>query len=94
MTTNNKCIVCNKDISSGDIFMKIEIDMRRLIYNETEGEDDFLVPDGPVHSTAKFYLCEVCSHGLMISAPKDIAIAIVEERDRKTHDEQKIGDET
>lgn len=82
MTTNNKCIVCNKDISSGDIFMKIEIDMRRLIYNETEGENDFLVPE-----TAKFYLCDVCSQGLMMSAPKDIAMAIVEGRDRKTHDE-------
>lgn len=76
----NKCIVCNRDILNGDIFIKVDIDMRRLIYNEFEGEENFLVPDGPVHSKMKFYLCDKCSKDLMISAPKDMALAIVESK--------------
>ena len=75
---NDQCIICDKEILSGDIFMKVKIDMRRLIYNETDNEEDFLVPDGPVHLETKFYLCDVCSQGLMRSAVKDLATAIVE----------------
>ena len=59
---SNKCIVCEKEISDGDIFTKVEIDMRRLIYNETDDEENFLIPNGPIHLEEKFYLCGVCSH--------------------------------
>ena len=76
----NNCIICDKEISSGDIFMKIGIDMRRLIYDEIEGEENFLVPNGPIHSTAKFYLCEICSHEVMRQPIKDIAMAIVKSK--------------
>ena len=79
----DRCIICDKEISSGDIFMKVTIDMRRLIYNKTDNEKDFLVPDGPVHLKAKFYLCEICSKDLMGSAIKDIAVAIVESNQKK-----------
>ena len=84
---NDKCIICDKEILSGDIFMKVKIDMRRLIYDETDSEDNFLVPDGPVHSTAKFYVCDICSHDLMTSAIKDIAAAIIENKDMKIYNE-------
>ena len=47
------------------LLMKMEIDMRRLIYNEAGDEKKFLVPNGPVHLKEKFYLCHTCSHGLM-----------------------------
>ena len=77
----NNCIICDKEISSGDIFMKVEIDMKRLTYNETEDEKNFLVPNGPVHSTAKFYLCDICSHGLMRQSLKDIAMSIIKNKD-------------
>jgi len=76
----NKCIICNKKISSGDIFISVEIDVKRLVYNETEGEKNFLVPDGPVHSVVKFHLCDDCSNSIMMSTPKDIANAIVENK--------------
>lgn len=77
---NDKCMTCDKDILNGDIFMKMDIDMHRLIYNEFEGEENFLVPDGPVRSKMKFYLCEKCSDGLMISATKDVATVIVKNK--------------
>ena len=50
---NDECIICNKEISRGDIFMKMKIDMRRLIYNETENEEDFLIPDGLTRPSLK-----------------------------------------
>lgn len=76
---NEKCVVCNKEILCGDIFTKVEMDMHRLIYNEFEGEENFLrVPDGAVHSKVKFYLCDSCSNGLLTAATKDIAVATVE----------------
>lgn len=69
-----KCIICNNDILDGVIFMTIKIDMRRLIYNICGDENDFLVPDGPVHSTMKLAFCENCeSKDMMKLAPKDIA---------------------
>ena len=74
---NDKCIICNKGLSRGDIFTKVEIDIHRLIYDETKREGDLLVPNGPIHLTEKFYLCDVCSHDLMISSTKDMANAIV-----------------
>ena len=74
---NNKCIVCDKDISDEDIFTKVEINMHSLIYDDTRREKDFLVPNGPIHLTEKFYLCNICSHGLMAHSVKDIATAIV-----------------
>ena len=77
---NDKCIVCNKDISDEDIFTKVKIDMRSLIYDDTRHEEDFLVPNGPIHLTEKFYLCDICSHGLMTHSVKDIATAIVKSR--------------
>lgn len=73
-----KCIICDKDILSGDIFMKIEIDMRRLIYDKTGNEKDFIIPNGPVHSVVKFSVCDTCSNGIMTLAPKDIAMAIID----------------
>jgi len=80
----DKCIVCEKEISSGDIFMKVELDMRRLVYDENEDEENFLIPNGPIHLEEKFYLCQVCSHSLMRSTPKDIAVAISRSKDMKT----------
>jgi len=72
-----KCIICDKNIPDGDIFMMIKIDMRRLIYNTFESENNFLVPDGPVHSTATLVLCENCgSKDMMLSASKDMATAL------------------
>ncbi len=71
-----KCIVCDKDIMDGDIFMMMKIDMRRLIYNVCKEENDFLVPDGPVHLMETLILCENCSNGLMKLAPKHIASAL------------------
>jgi hypothetical protein len=79
---NEKCLVCGKDILTEDIFMKVNIDMHRLIYNENEKEKNFLIPDGPVRMTTKLYLCDNCSRGLMSSAPKDMAIAIVESKNK------------
>lgn len=77
---SDKCIICNREILNGDIFMKIDIDMHRLIYNEFESEENFLVPDGPVRSKMKFFSCDKCFDGIMESAPKDIAIAIIESK--------------
>jgi hypothetical protein len=79
---NEKCLVCSKDILTEDIFMKVDIDMHRLIYNENEKEKNFLIPDGPARMTTKFYLCDNCSRGLMSSAPKDMAIAIIESKNK------------
>lgn len=81
---SDKCVICEKEISSGDIFMKVELDMRRLIYDENEDEESFLIPNGPIHLEEKFYLCDICSHGLMRSTPKDIAVAIARNKDMKT----------
>lgn len=72
-----KCLVCNKEIKDGDIFTKIKIDMRRLMYDKNKEEKDFLIPDGPVSSCTKFELCENCSKGIMGSATKDMAMSIV-----------------
>lgn len=81
MENNEKCLVCDRYISDEDIFMRVNIDMYRLIYNQYEKEENFLVPDGPVKMTTKFYLCDNCSQGLMTSALKDIAINIVRGKD-------------
>lgn len=59
-----KCMVCNKYILDGDIFVTIKIDMYRLICDTNKDENNFLVPDGPVHSISKFALCENCSNGI------------------------------
>lgn len=68
-----KCTICDKDILEEDEFMTIKIDMRRLINNKC----DFLIPDGPVHSTTKLTLCENCSSkDMMLLAPKDIATVL------------------
>ena len=72
MENNENCLACSKKILTEDIFMKVDIDMHRLIYNHYEKEKNFLVPDGPARMTAKFYLCDSCSRGLMTSALKDI----------------------
>lgn len=80
---NEKCLACDKEILTEDIFMKINIDMHRLIYNQYEKEENFLVPDGPARMMAKFYLCNGCSQGLMMAAPKDLAVEIVRCKDRK-----------
>lgn len=74
---DKKCVVCNKEINDGDIFTQIKIDMRRLTYDKSKDEKDFLVPDGPVSSFAKFELCENCSKGIMTFAIKDVAVSIV-----------------
>lgn len=87
MTTNDKCMVCGKNIYNGDIFTKVDIDMHRLIYNEFEGENNFLVPNGLVHTTEKFYLCEDCSQNIMKLTPKYIAEAIVKSKDESIHRE-------
>ena len=84
MENIEKCLACDKEISAEDIFMKINIDMYRLIYNHYEKEENFLVPNGPVKMTAKFYLCDKCSQGLMTSALKDMADAIIKSKNRKT----------
>ncbi len=76
MENNENCLVCDKEISTEDIFMRINIGMYRLIYNHYDKEENFLVPDGPVKMTVKFYLCDNCSQGLMTSALKYIAVAI------------------
>ena len=80
---DKKCLVCNKEINDGDIFTKIKIDMRRLIYDKNKEEKDFFIPDGPVSSCAKFELCENCSKGIMGSATKDMAISIVGRKHQK-----------
>lgn len=85
----DKCAVCNKDILVGDIFMNVEIDMRRLIYSESREEENFLMPDGPVHSKARFYICNICHRDIMISSCKDLATAIVKSRDMKTNNDEK-----
>lgn len=87
MTINDECVVCSKNISTGDIFMKVEIDMRRLIYNEFEGEENFLIPNGPVHATTKLYLCDTCSQDIMMSIPKDLAMALIKSKDVDIHNE-------
>lgn len=79
---SDKCIICERDISNGDIFTKVELDIHRLIYNEKEDEKNFLVPNGPIHLTEKFYLCSICSHGLMRSIPKDLAKAITKKDEK------------
>jgi hypothetical protein len=72
-----KCVVCDKDILEGDIFVMIRIDIRRLIYNISETEENFLVPYGPVHSVANLPLCEICRpEGLMNLSPKDMATVL------------------
>lgn len=72
-----KCLLCDKEILEGEIFMMIKIDMRRLIYDTFEGEENFLVPNGPVHSTVKLALCGSCTpKTMMSSAPKDMAFAL------------------
>jgi hypothetical protein len=69
-----KCVACDKDILEGNIFVMIRIDIRRLIYNNSEIEENFLVPYGPVHSVANLPLCEGCRpEGLMNLSPKDMA---------------------
>jgi hypothetical protein len=72
-----KCIVCKKDILEGDIFVIIEIDMRRLIYSEIRSEKNFLEPYGHIHSRAVLPLCESCgSEGLTHLSPKDVAAVL------------------
>lgn len=83
MENNEKCLTCDKDILTGDIFMIIDIDMHRLICDYQKKEENFLVPNGHARMTAKFYLCDSCSQGLMTSALKDIAVAISKVKDRK-----------
>jgi hypothetical protein len=75
---DNKCIICDKELLDGEIFVSVGMDAKRLIYNTTDGEENFLVPDGTVHSVIKFYLCNICSDGIMTTTPKDVANAIVE----------------
>ena len=72
------CVNCDKEILSGDIFMKLSIDMLRLIYDEVEQEEKFLVPDGPVRLKVKIYLCDNCSRNFMKLSSEEIAKAIVD----------------
>jgi hypothetical protein len=72
------CIICDKDILDGDIFMMIKIDMRRLIYDICHDENNFLVPDGPVHLMTKLTLCENCSKDMMKLSSKGIAISMIQ----------------
>lgn len=72
-----ECIACNKDILNGDIFVMIKIDIRRLIYNTFEDEENFLVPNGPVHSVVNLPLCENCRpRDLMNLSPKDMVTVL------------------
>lgn len=72
-----KCVACHKDILEGDIFVIIEIDMRRLIYSDLRSEENFLKPYGPIHSKAVLPLCENCRpKDLMNLSPKDVAAVL------------------